>query len=131
MEMVLLDTNVVSFVYRDHSLSRLYKPFIVGRHIAISFQSVAELEHGVIKSQWSSSRQMDFFRYLKRFDVLHSNDTVCSRWAEVMLVRKAHRIGVADAWIAATALSYDLDLVTHNPKDFRGIPGLRVLTASK
>ena len=30
-----------------------------------------------------------------------------------------------------TKLSYDLDLVTHNPKDFQNIPGLRVLSIFK
>lgn len=47
------------------------------------------------------------------------------------MVRRKQPISTADAWIAATALSYDLKLVTHNPKDFRGIPGLRILTAAK
>jgi hypothetical protein len=37
-------------------------------------------------------------------------------------------MGVADAWIAATALEFRLELVTHNPADFQGIPGLIVIT---
>jgi predicted nucleic acid-binding protein len=36
--------------------------------------------------------------------------------------------GVADAWIAATALEYGLELVTHNAADFQAIAGLRVIT---
>jgi hypothetical protein len=36
-------------------------------------------------------------------------------------------IGLADAWIAATALWYDVPLVTHD-RDMEGIPGLQVLT---
>ena len=37
---------------------------------------------------------------------------------------------VADEWIAATALLYDATLVTHNPKDYLGVPKLHVLSCS-
>lgn len=33
-----------------------------------------------------------------------------------------------DAWIAATAIHYDLPLATHNPKDFQAIPNLEIIT---
>ena len=38
----------------------------------------------------------------------------------------SHSLRLADALIAATALVYDLDLLTHNLKDFRFIPELRL-----
>jgi predicted nucleic acid-binding protein len=34
----------------------------------------------------------------------------------------------ADAWIAATALAFAVPLVTHNPDDFKNVPGLTVIT---
>ena len=37
-------------------------------------------------------------------------------------------MAVADCWIAATALEHGLELVTHNPRDFAGIPGLIIIT---
>jgi len=43
--------------------------------------------------------------------------------------RQGRRIEVADAWIAATALLFDLPLVTHNPIDFTGVAGLQTITA--
>lgn len=33
-----------------------------------------------------------------------------------------------DAWIAATALQYELPLVTHNPTDFEDIEKLEIVT---
>lgn len=33
-----------------------------------------------------------------------------------------------DAWVAATALRYNLPLVTHDPDDFQQIAGLIVIT---
>ena len=40
------------------------------------------------------------------------------------------RIESADAWIAATALLYDVPLVTHNRKDYLGVPGLKIVSRS-
>jgi predicted nucleic acid-binding protein len=37
-----------------------------------------------------------------------------------------HRI--QDLWLAAVAVQHNLKVLTQNPKDFRGIPGLTVLS---
>jgi predicted nucleic acid-binding protein len=39
-------------------------------------------------------------------------------------------IEAADAWIAATTLLYDAVLITHNPKDYLGVPNLHVFSCS-
>jgi predicted nucleic acid-binding protein len=51
------------------------------------------------------------------------------KWAEVMVAaRKAgRRLETADAWIAATAVLYDADLITHNVTDYLGVPGLKLV----
>ena len=42
-------------------------------------------------------------------------------------IRRKHRTRLADAIIAATAIVYDVPLVTRNIADFRNIEGLRIL----
>jgi predicted nucleic acid-binding protein len=42
-------------------------------------------------------------------------------------LRKTYRIKLPDAIIAATALVYDLDLITHNISDFKNIAKLRLI----
>ena len=42
-------------------------------------------------------------------------------------IRKAHRIKLPDAIIAATALVYDLTLITRSVSDFNNIGGLRFI----
>ena len=44
-------------------------------------------------------------------------------------LRRSRRIKIPDAIIAATALEYDLTLITHNLSDFQGIPNLKLLDA--
>jgi predicted nucleic acid-binding protein len=47
-----------------------------------------------------------------------------------ILLRKNFAIKLPDAIIAATALVHDMQLITHNLKDFTNIPGLIVLNAN-
>jgi len=127
--MLLLDTNIVSFFFKEDRLEALYFPFIVGRDIAVSFQTIGEMKEGSLAADWGRGKRLRLEHFLSEYLVIYPDETVCNWWGWVRAIRKAQPISATDAWIAATALSYDLDLVTHNPKDFRGIPGLRVLTA--
>jgi tRNA(fMet)-specific endonuclease VapC len=48
--------------------------------------------------------------------------------ADMLRSRGSTRIDCADAWIAATALLYDVPLITHNRGDYLGVPGLRIIS---
>ena len=47
--------------------------------------------------------------------------------AQTIALRVQHRIKTPDAIIAATALVYDLELITRNLSDFRAIQGLKLV----
>jgi predicted nucleic acid-binding protein len=67
------------------------------------------------------------------FASVPSSRDLILKWAEVMVAARAtgRRIDVADAWIAATALLYGAVLVTHNPKDYPGVPNLKAPTCAQ
>jgi tRNA(fMet)-specific endonuclease VapC len=69
-------------------------------------------------------------KYLQPFVVLPYNRALCQKWAEVTVEAQAsgYRIECADAWIAATALLYDLPLVTHNRGDYLGVAALKLIS---
>ncbi|HEY2017184.1 MAG TPA: hypothetical protein VGH38_26950 [Bryobacteraceae bacterium] len=54
----------------------------------------------------------------------------CSTWAAVLheSTRKGRRMGSADVWIAATALTLSVPLVTNNPKDYRHLDRLQLVS---
>lgn len=55
---------------------------------------------------------------------------VCRTWGNLRAERQAigKVISPQDAWIAATAIRYDVPLVTNNAKDFQDIVKLKVIT---
>ena len=70
--------------------------------------------------------------YLADFAVLHSDSLLCSTWAPVRneSLRKGRQISSADAWIAATALILSVPLVTNNPKDYRHLEQVQLVSVA-
>jgi tRNA(fMet)-specific endonuclease VapC len=130
MSRLLVDTDVVSFLFKNHPIAKLYDPDLIGHTLVLSFMTVAELDRWVVQRNWGETRRNWLNRYLEPFVILPYNRSLCMKWAEVTVAAQARgfRIEVADAWIAATALLYDLPLVTHNRGDYRGVPGLTLIS---
>lgn len=55
--------------------------------------------------------------------MLPLSDAVVSR---AVVLRQARKMSLGDALVAATALVFGRELLTHNLKDFAGVPGLVV-----
>jgi predicted nucleic acid-binding protein len=127
---LVVDTDVVSFLFKNHSLGALYDSELAGNTLVLSFMTVAELDRWVIQRKWGEVRRNWLSRYLEPFVILPFNRALCKKWAEVTVSAQARgfRIECADAWIAATALLHDLPLVTHNGSDYRGVPGLNIIS---
>ena len=130
MTQIVVDTDVVSFLFKNHPIGRHYDPEVDGRVALISFMTVAEVERWAIQYRWGEHRLHWLRLYLSRFTVVPSSPGLCLKWAEVMAAAQAagRRIECADAWIAATALLYRVPLVTHNRNDYLGVPGLTLIS---
>jgi predicted nucleic acid-binding protein len=132
MTPAVVDTDVVSFLFKNDSRAQLYLPLLRNRKLLVSFMTEAELEQWIVLAKWGAGRVQWFHDFMKGFVSVPSSRGLILRWADVMVAARANgrRIEVADAWIAATALLYDADLVTHNPKDYLGVPNLIVLSCA-
>ena len=128
----VVDTDVVSYLYKGDSRANLYYPHLFGQILVISFQTVAELRRWMLSANWGKRRRQHLESRLQRYVVEHSSDALCARWAEAMesAKRNGRPIAPADAWVAATALHLGFPLVTHNRSHFLGVDGLTVLSES-
>lgn len=127
----LVDTNVVSYLVNDHALADSYRPLLRGHELLVCFMTVGELYEGAYRAKWGVKKFRRLLRALESFAVVESSPDVCRCWGEVRALRQRQPIAPDDAWIAATALVYDFPLVTHNPTDFKSIPGLQIITAAE
>ncbi len=130
MNNLLLDTNIVSYLIRRDPLARLYKPHLANHSLAISFMTLAELYEGAFRGNWGADKRRYLDEIHSLFVVIPSDKRLSSQWGEVRWTRRRQPISAEDAWIAATAIEYACPLVTHNSKDFHGIPALTIITES-
>jgi predicted nucleic acid-binding protein len=60
--------------------------------------------------------------------ILNINDSIIEKTIEL---RKTYKTKLPDAIIAATAIVYDLTLISRNTSDFKNIEGLKVIDPHK
>ena len=127
--MLLLDTNIVSYFIYNADWKDQYVSILRGKTLFIAFMTLAEMLEGA-RHRRLSERNFRLFkeRLCTEYFIIPWNEDICDHFASVRSERRNHPISVPDALIAATALTYDLPLVTHNAKDFEGIDGLNVMT---
>jgi len=124
----LLDTSVCVEVLRGNPRVTARLSALRATDVAVSAMTLAELWHGVRKSQRADAMREVVDRFLAPLNVVPferaaAEAHAASRYA---LEGKGHPIGERDLIIAATALAHGLTVVTGNLREFTRVPGLRV-----
>lgn len=129
---MVVDTDVMSYLFKRDSRAEAYRPHLIGRLLVVSFMTVAELDRWALERGWGETRRARMERHMSNFVVRPFDRDLCLRWAEVTdgARRKGRPIGVADAWIAATALRHEAPLVTNNNAHYAGVEGLTTISES-
>lgn len=98
--------------------------------LSISFVTLGELLAGAGERGWGARRRDALIVFMDQFFVLESNRAVAEAYAFIRndLRARGRWSSDNDAWIAATALAYQLPLVTHNRRHFEHIPGLELVS---
>ncbi len=130
MDTLLLDTNIVSFIFKNDTRIREYAHYLKDHRLAISFMTVAELFQWAAVRKWGERRKSELEDALQNYVILPFDVELCRFWGKIRAeCRSAGRpISPQDAWIAATAIHHALRLVTHNPDDFDAVKGIEVIT---
>ncbi len=129
MRALLVDTDVVSMIFKQDTRASRFERYLIGAQRAICFMTRAELSLWPRRADWGQVKIRRFERFLRDYVVLPYDDVLCDMWAEVKFnsQRQGRELTHADAWIAATALAYDLALVTHNVQHFAAVDGLQLI----
>ena len=81
---LVVDTDVASYVFKWHpSFAPKYVEIIRGGELVLSFMSLAEMRQGALDAGWGPRKCNLLEAYLADFAVLHSDDQLCSVWAEI------------------------------------------------
>ena len=116
---MLLDSNIV--IYAVNPAYANIKEFLRGRSFSVS--ALTKIE---VMGFWrlSEDEHQQFNRFFQALEVIAVSPAVVE---QAIALRRQKRIGLADAVIAATALTQGLPLVTHNSQDFQWIDGLEII----
>ena len=125
---IVVDTSVVSHLFRGGHIASYYAGELGGHRLVISFQTLEEIRFGAVNAGWGTRKNADLARHLLKYQVIWPNRRIVESCAD--LRHSAERVGrklkTADAWIAATAIYLNCPLASHD-RDFSGVPNLTLI----
>lgn len=123
----LIDTDVAIHLRDgDPATNRLTRT--LGERPFLSVVTVVELEGGVYANPaLSVKRRRALNVMLADFPVLELGRETASVYGKIVEQVGFSRRKISNRMIAATALEYDLALVTFNGRDFHDVPGLELV----
>lgn len=115
--MYILDTVLVSYIFREDSRAQLYAAEIESDGpLYISCQSIAELYYGAESDGWGMSKRQKLTALLGEFVMLLHDEETAKCYATIRAGGK--RLGRVfspqDNWILANAKQYGLVLLSHD-----------------
>ena len=131
MTEIVVDTDVISFGFRNDSRFTYYLSHMQGLRPLMSFMTLAEIEFGVQRRNWGPERRQLLEDYLKQYYwVIHSNDALCRIWAILKAESEfaGRNLPAADAWNAALAVLLDVPLLSHNGKHYQHLTQLKLIS---
>jgi tRNA(fMet)-specific endonuclease VapC len=125
----LLDTNLCIHIIRKKPPALIQKvaSYELGE-IGLSTVTIAELQHGVEKSNQVEQNQQALTQFLLPFVVVDFDYDAAVVYGRVRVVleRAGTPIGAFDLLLAAQALALHVIFVTNNTKEFARVPTLQI-----
>ena len=124
----LIDTNII--IYRLKNLGNVNANFLKNKdkHMSLSVISYGELVFGTKKSK-AAEKNMETVNAIKSiFPLLEITSEIMNIFGEIKAYTQkiGKTIDDMDLLIAATAITNNFTLVTHNTKHFKNLPNLKV-----
>jgi tRNA(fMet)-specific endonuclease VapC len=88
MSTVLLDTNIVSFIFKRDSHAAAYAPLLQGNRLAISFMTAAELFQWAIVRNWGQARFDRLEQSIATYLIIPPDLNLCRAWGRLRAERQ-------------------------------------------
>ena len=115
---ILVDTNIILYLLRG---SDTLEQYLQGKDIFISFITELEL---IYSKNASIKEEQKVNEFLSDCSIISLNNRIKEKYIQI---RKNHGLKLADAVIAATAITVGIPLITAD-KQFKTVDGLRLIT---
>lgn len=127
---VLIDTGLL--VDLERGIANPHVEGAIGEEDrAISVITVSELLHGVHRASGAQHAGRSAFveHLLAGMRAIEITEQIARAHADVwaQLAARGEVIGAHDLWIAATALAHGMGLASGNTREFKRVPGLRLI----
>ena len=125
----MLDTNICIYAIKkrpEQVFEKIKANLFCG--LCISAITLAELEHGVEKSQYPDRNRAALLQFLSILEILPFDDDAAVEYGKICadLQRKGTPIGTMDMLIAGHARAEHVILVTNNTREFERVENLRL-----
>ncbi len=117
----LLDSNVIVDLIQNNLSTELSEQIFTYHNYS---SDIVRIE--VLGFSMDENLETSFLRLFDKLTILPLSEEIVKR---TILLRKQKKIKLGDALIAATALVHNLQLVTRNIRDFKGIEDLEVINS--
>src|SRR2546423_5498217 len=89
MRLVMVDTDVFSYLFKHDTPAALYAPDLVGAQPCLSFQTLAELELWMITRRWGQARRQKLHDVLQHYLLFPYDEAMAGSWAKVTAHRRS------------------------------------------
>jgi tRNA(fMet)-specific endonuclease VapC len=126
----LVDTDRVVDYLKGRPDARTQLSNLLNEGLSISIITYGEVYEGIFYGSDPAANERIFRSFLKGVRVLPVSQSVARRFARLRgdLRQRGLLLPMPDLLIAATALHYDLTLITRNLRHFERITDLRLIT---
>ena len=119
----ILDTNIVIY-YLKNMMPEEVLTFVEGKLFSEKPKLSVITEIELLGWQKATEEDIDSIKeFIENTKVLELSEIVKNKTIEI---KRSYNIKLPDAVIAATALLYNLELITRNVEDFKNIANLRI-----
>lgn len=123
--MYLIDSDILIDYLRLQEKAIAFLDNLAREDRSIAHISVFELLKGCTKK----SQEAQINRFIKKFPVVNIDEKIAKKALEIYRIKRwTIELGIADSFIAATAIVNNQELITRNVKHYKTIEGLKLKT---